>query len=249
MILSLFAVVLVWLFPVIPQWVVFIPAFIEGVVLTPLLVFAGLGRGLFGKLHYWYGAIISGRVTYYLRSDGAEFAPVSEDGTIHLRDGRTPRLDVDATRWYRLGNRPLAFTWDKDDAELVERFADLEAMEPDVIDENRDIGVYEEQQAGTYPYTPAPEVAASEQTVGSVDPDAVADGRAAEEDPYLLNGDNLAKRMHGGDDTELPGDALNKAIKDHGGDTTMSERTMMILGLVALLGGAATGLLYVGVIA
>lgn len=249
MILSLFAVAMVFLFPSIPQWVVFIPAFIEGAALTPLLVFAGLGRGLFGKLHYWYGAIISGRVVYYLRSDGAEFAPVSEDGTIHLRDGRTPRLDMDATNWYRLGNRPLAFTWDKDDSELVDRYADLDEQEPDRLDDSRDIGVYTGGQAGVYAYTPAPSAAAVEQSVGSVDPDAVPDGGDGSEDPYLLNGDKQAKRMHGGDDTELPSDALTKAIKDHGGDTTMGERTMMILGLVALLGGAATGLLYVGVIA
>lgn len=247
MILSLFTVALAFLFPWLPQWVVFIPAVIEGMVLTPLLVFAGLGRGLWSKLHYWYGAIIAGRVAYYLRSDGAEFAPVSADGTMHLKDGRTPRLDTAATKWYRLGNRPLAFTWDKSDPELVKRFADLESMEIDT--EAGEIGIITEPQAGVYGYTPEPEVAKTDQDVAAVDPDAAADGGSREADPYLLDGGKLSKRMHGGDDTGLAEDALNKAIKDHGGDTTMSERTMMIAGVIALLGGAGTSLLYVGLIA
>lgn len=308
MLLSLVAVFVVFLFPSVPAVAVFPAALIEGFVLTPALVMLGIGRSVFGRLHYWYGAIICGEVALVYQSDGREFAPVNRESpddepVALLDDGTELPLDEESTVWYRLGNRPLAITWDKTDPDMVRRYCELRSM--NLVASNDEIGILPEPRKGTLLWTPAPAVAARDQSVDGTVP-VIADGagstggdnapeQAAMSDdgereatavdeepamgvdltdikdtsrseamtpdeilsgdhdegrgPLLVNGPQLATALRGGGDTELSQQAERQGLRDHGGDTSLSQRMMIAAGTIALLGGAATGLVYLGWIA
>lgn len=207
-----------------------VPAF--AFMFGPMMSMGALGRVLFtiGQLTLGKGSVLAKneRGHYELRpieevppdylADPPEEWPAGERRMAMLRDGEWIELDAPSGRWSRLGKAWFGVTYDKH-PEVLERFTeDRPDLDMDAIAADGGVKVTDTVRGGYREFVPALD----------------------QFDGPVVRVNRLMQKLRGIGGPRLVDVAEQEALEEYGGDYEMSQTTIIVGSLAALVLGSAT---------